>query len=142
MGKVSLLINYLKYIASLHLYTFIHAYDPILDSECPFTFDELPKLKTQFLAIISVCLFSGIYGTLLLEYDAKGFIELSRLPQSSHIFTHQVFPRLMWIYTDMLMLVVFFGSVSLYAALLATPTMRPKFRMYKTGDTVVMGDKG
>ena len=135
------LLNRQKYIASLHAYTFIHAYDPIMDTENPFTFIKLPKCKSQFIAIMILCLLIGLYGTLLLEYDAKGGIEWDQLLRSPHIFTHQIFLRSMWPQSDMLALVYFAGSMGLYVALLATPTMQPKYRMYLRGETIVMASK-
>ena len=136
------LLNRLKCISNLHLYTLVHAYDPILDSENPLTFGQLPKLQAQFIAIIIACLLIGLYGTLLLEYDAKGGIEWDQLLRSQHIFTRQIFLRSMWPQTDMLSLVYFAGSFGLYVALLATPTIEPKYRMYRSGETiVVMGGK-
>src|SRR5699024_3168224 len=133
------LLSRLKYLASLHLYTHIHAYDPILDSANPFIFVQLPRL--QFIVIIIACLLIRLYGTLLLEYDAKGCIECNGLLRSPHILTHQIFPRTTWPHTDMLFFVCYLGALILYAAFWATPTLETKYRMYRNGDTIVMGDK-
>src|SRR5699024_3355419 len=113
-----------------------------LDWENPFTLVKLPKIKLQFIVIIIVCLFSGLYGTLLLEYDAKGGIEWDQLLRSPHIFTHQIFPPPMWPHTDMIFINCFVGALSLYVALIASPTMQSQYLMYKTGDNrILMEDK-
>src|SRR5699024_2180348 len=61
-----------------------------------------------------------------------------------HIYSHhQGFPRPMWPNTDMMVYVVcVVGSTTLYVALLATPSMKLQYRMYRTGDRIVEDSKG
>src|SRR5699024_10308799 len=100
-----------------------------------------PRVQSQFFAIIITCLLIGLYGTLLLEYDAKCRIEWDRLPQSPHIWNHQIVPRQMWPHTDMTALIGIVGTSALYAALWTTPTIEPKYRMYRNGVKIVMCEK-
>src|SRR5699024_10428596 len=138
------LISNLKHFAALHIYTLIHAYDPILDLNCKFstTSQNFSKLKLQFPIFIMLIHALSVYGTLMLEYDAKGRIEWNQLFQSPHIFTHQAFLRPMWPHTDMLVLDCLVGAIALYAALWATPTMKPQYQMYRNGDHIVQDFKG
>ena len=87
---------------SFHAFSLVHFFDPI----CPFTKlsqiqnynseNSLRKMQLQFIALSIFYPICTVYGSIWLEYDAKGKVDISTLNQSQHYWLHQMSPKAIW----------------------------------------------
>ncbi len=147
-----MLLNYLLSSVTGYFYTLLHLFDPISDSQTTAHNQKQKSYKQStflgpalFLLLLQLI---GIFGLHMDGYRTL-VVQLSALPTSPYVFTHQAFPREVWPQMEAFMSISLNGGIVaavLLASKWATPLLSDAYRLVAQevgcGDGEEGGGKG
>ncbi len=120
-----------------HSYMLCSLFDPIKTfvNLNDFAYQKFNILNKQFIFQLIYFTFVSFYGVFGLEenFKIKNF-NFKYFKSSPYVFTHQVYPKLIWEQIDIV--IIYFGipfMILFFTAILFTPMIDPKYWMYING---------
>lgn len=137
------ILNCIQFLIASHLSALFEVLDPVQDSNKnlysrfkiekwrqTYTNPNRHPIKYQFLFPPLCLVVSYFYGLLVLEYNARGVIQLEQLGSSPYISMHQILPEKMWPKSDILLIGALIVTSTLYLPFIFFQSYHPGYRMF------------